>query len=130
MTTVIRSYFFDRADPRTQHVTAGLIMAVCNHIVENIHPQKIILFGSRASGNPRTDSDLDLLVILPDSNPTGALSRRERARRILDLFPFRFFALDVMVITEGEIHELERANEGEWNLILELLQSGKEIYGQ
>ena len=36
-------------------------------IVENFKPEKIILFGSYADGNPKEDSDLDLLII-KDSN--------------------------------------------------------------
>jgi predicted nucleotidyltransferase len=31
--------------------------------VKNVHPDKVILFGSYANGNPGEDSDLDLLVI-------------------------------------------------------------------
>jgi len=33
-------------------------------IVETFHPQKVILFGSRAYGAPTRDSDVDLLVIM------------------------------------------------------------------
>jgi len=32
-------------------------------IAEAIHPQKIILFGSRAMGTARPDSDLDMVII-------------------------------------------------------------------
>lgn len=34
-------------------------------IVRAVNPQKIILFGSYAYGEPSADSDLDLLVIMP-----------------------------------------------------------------
>jgi predicted nucleotidyltransferase len=33
---------------------------------DNVKPQKIILFGSYSSGNPRPDSDIDLVVISDD----------------------------------------------------------------
>ena len=33
-------------------------------VVREFHPRKVILFGSRAYGTPRSDSDVDLLVIL------------------------------------------------------------------
>jgi predicted nucleotidyltransferase len=36
---------------------------LCRRIVELVHPVKIILFGSYASGDATADSDLDLLVI-------------------------------------------------------------------
>ncbi|MEK9163875.1 MAG: nucleotidyltransferase domain-containing protein, partial [Chloroflexota bacterium] len=35
-------------------------------IVTQFDPVRIILFGSRARGAARPDSDVDLLVILPD----------------------------------------------------------------
>ena len=40
------------------------IKEVIDRIVKNINPEKIILFGSYASGNPGEDSDLDILVII------------------------------------------------------------------
>ena|ERR1041384_6367238 len=41
------------------------IQRIATVLAEKFHPQKIILFGSRAYGKPRPDSDTDLLVILP-----------------------------------------------------------------
>jgi len=38
-------------------------------IVETLHPEKIILFGSYARGNPTSDSDVDLLVIMETDLP-------------------------------------------------------------
>ena len=39
---------------------------VVDRIVRKFHPEKIILFGSWARGEAREDSDLDLLVVLPE----------------------------------------------------------------
>ncbi len=41
------------------------IQSLCDRIVRDFHPTKIILFGSYAGGAPTPDSDVDLLVILP-----------------------------------------------------------------
>jgi len=41
------------------------IKNLCQQIVENFKPQKIILFGSHAYGKPNADSDVDLLVVMP-----------------------------------------------------------------
>lgn len=41
------------------------IKDLCEQIVRAVHPQKIILFGSYAYGNPTEDSDIDLLVVMP-----------------------------------------------------------------
>lgn len=44
---------------------APLIPLIAKRIAEQFNPDKIILFGSRARGDHRPDSDVDLLVILP-----------------------------------------------------------------
>ncbi len=41
------------------------IRAFSQKIVEKFQPERIILFGSYAYGQPNEDSDVDLLVILP-----------------------------------------------------------------
>ena len=44
-------------------ITQNQINQVVETIVKNIQPEKVILFGSYANGNPNEDSDLDLLII-------------------------------------------------------------------
>jgi len=41
------------------------LAAIVERIVERFHPERIILFGSRARGTARADSDVDLLVVMP-----------------------------------------------------------------
>ena len=41
------------------------LAAIVERIVERFHPERIILFGSRARGTARPDSDVDLLVVMP-----------------------------------------------------------------
>jgi predicted nucleotidyltransferase len=41
------------------------IADLSERIVREFQPDKIILFGSYAYGQPRADSDVDLLVVLP-----------------------------------------------------------------
>lgn len=52
--------------PVTQHkrIPQRAIDDVVRQIVEKFHPRKIILFGSYARGNPRPESDVDLLVVM------------------------------------------------------------------
>ena len=39
-------------------------------LAREFKPRRIVLFGSYAYGNPRPDSDVDLLVVMPlDGNP-------------------------------------------------------------
>lgn len=42
------------------------------HVVEVLHPLEVWLFGSRAEGRARPDSDYDLLVVLPDDAEEAA----------------------------------------------------------
>ena len=46
-------------------VAFSAIQELANSIARDFHPERIILFGSYARGNPTPDSDVDLLVILP-----------------------------------------------------------------
>lgn len=41
------------------------IAQLCEQIAAEFQPERIILFGSYASGQPRPDSDVDLLVVIP-----------------------------------------------------------------
>lgn len=52
-------------------VDAGILTEMVRRIVEAVDPDKIILFGSRARGEAKPDSDFDLLVIAPSDQPRG-----------------------------------------------------------
>ncbi len=61
-------------------VSAEQIQAYCDDVAREFQPQRIILFGSYAYGRPTTDSDVDLLVILPfrGSDVVKAIQIRSR----------------------------------------------------
>jgi predicted nucleotidyltransferase len=63
-------------------------------------PQKVILFGSYAYGNPRPDSDLDLLII--KGTPERFIDRWVTVRRILS-DPARTTPLETLVLTPQEV---------------------------
>lgn len=61
------------------------IQQVSAEIARRFHPERILLFGSYAYGNPTEDSDVDLLVIMP----LKAQARTRRSRSAWRfLFPF------------------------------------------
>jgi len=103
-------------------VTEELLQEITRCIVDALHPEKIILFGSNAYGEPAWDSDVDLLVV------TNALQHEsvfERHRAVSALFPYRRFAMDVLVRTPLELRQqLERGN----SLFHEILTRGKVLY--
>lgn len=49
---------------RTARESPRALHAMVRRIVEGFHPERIILFGSRARGTARPDSDMDLLVVM------------------------------------------------------------------
>jgi hypothetical protein len=48
------------------------LRALVDRLVRGLHPRPIYLFGSRAEGRARPDSDFDLLVVFDDSAPEAA----------------------------------------------------------
>ncbi|MDA0738021.1 MAG: nucleotidyltransferase domain-containing protein [Nitrospirae bacterium] len=50
-------------------VTQSVLEDMVQRLVDAIDPDRIILFGSRARGDMHSDSDVDLLVIKPSSDP-------------------------------------------------------------
>ena len=47
------------------------LQAVVQRLVDALHPLSIYLFGSRAEGRARPDSDFDLVVVLDDEAPNS-----------------------------------------------------------
>lgn len=54
-----------------------------DRLVAALRPKMIWLFGSRARGDHRADSDFDLLVVLPDGLPAPAYSHKTVATPVV-----------------------------------------------
>jgi predicted nucleotidyltransferase len=72
--------------------------AAVQRIVEELHPEKIVLFGSYANGNPTPDSDVDLLVIMETD-----LSSSQRYVAVSRLLNPRPFPVDILVKRPNEL---------------------------
>lgn len=59
--------------PRNSSIELQPIAPLLERIVARLNPEEIWLFGSRAEGRARPDSDYDLLAVLPDDAPESAL---------------------------------------------------------
>ena len=55
------------------------IQQIVNKIVEGLHPEKVVLFGSYAAGSATDDSDLDLLVVMNSDKPSYKRSAAVRS---------------------------------------------------
>ncbi|MHB0912792.1 MAG: nucleotidyltransferase domain-containing protein [Armatimonadota bacterium] len=69
-------------------------------ILQVAKPVRIILFGSAARGEMTADSDVDVLVVVPDGTP-----RRKTAQDIYRNMIGFDLAVDVVVATESDIRE-------------------------
>jgi predicted nucleotidyltransferase len=101
-------------------VTEALLTAMIQRILSVGVPQKIVLFGSRAKGTARPDSDLDLLIIEDSDLPRYARSARYR-RALCGLFP----AKDIVVWTPEEVREWQAVPNA---FISSALAEGKVLY--
>ena len=63
-------------------------------IAQNFHPAGIILFGSRANGTARPDSDVDLVVLMD----IAAQKIHETQVAIRKLLPMRDWSLDLIIL--------------------------------
>lgn len=93
-------------------------------IVENFHPEKIILFGSYAWGKPNKASDIDLFIIVASSVLPGH-KRATEVYRALRSVP-RTFPLDVVVHTKNEVASKQHVVT---SLTRKILTEGKILYG-
>jgi uncharacterized protein len=90
-------------------------------IVSELKPEKIILFGSYAYGNPTPDSDVDLLVIMKTK-----AKEVDRYVAVSNLLYPRQFPVDILVKTPKEI-ELASKKRGNF-FMREILTKGKVVY--
>lgn len=81
-------------------VDEAVLGEIVQRLVRAIDPDRIILFGSRARGKPRPDSDVDLLIVKDSEQP---LHRRaiaaHRALAGLDC------SVDIIWRTPAEVRE-------------------------
>jgi len=98
-----------------------LINNVVRKIVNNFHPERIILFGSYANDTHKEDSDLDLIVIWNTD-----LNVHKRKLLLSKLFPMRNFSLDIFAYTEKEEQKFKNIP---GTILYEAIHNGKIIYG-
>jgi predicted nucleotidyltransferase len=73
------------------------IEQLAKRVAEAFKPQRIVLFGSYASGAPTPDSDVDLLVVMPHRGPGHRTAAKIRC------FCDTGFPIDVLVRSQREI---------------------------
>ncbi|MFH1096394.1 MAG: nucleotidyltransferase domain-containing protein [Candidatus Desantisbacteria bacterium] len=102
-------------------VTQEQINEIIRRIVENFRPQKIILFGSYAYGNPTEGSDLDLLIVKESNVP-----RHKRGREVRRYLRGLKVSIDLLVYTKDEIQKWSNIKPA---FITTIMEKGRVLYG-
>jgi len=76
-----------------------LLGEIMRRLVVALHPNRVYLFGSQARGDADGDSDMDLLVVVPDTDTAP----RELARLGRKSLWGMGVPVDIIVCTESEL---------------------------
>lgn len=96
------------------------IADIVTKIVSGYNPEKIILFGSYATGKPTEDSDLDLMVIKATDLP-----RPQRTVQVRKMLYGAMVPIDLIIYTPQEIAE---SKDNIFSFVSEVLNTGKTLY--
>src|ERR1700752_4592459 len=100
----------------------GIIQNILEKLITEYAPQKVILFGPYADGEPHADSDIDLLII--KETYERFIDRWVTVRRILS-DPGRIIPLETLVLTPEEVSKrLAIGNQ----FLAEIIEKGKVLY--
>ncbi|MBZ0271234.1 nucleotidyltransferase domain-containing protein [bacterium] len=100
-----------------------VLTEIVARLVDEFQPDTIYLFGSHAWGEPHRDSDLDILVVVPDSDETPAKrAQRAYARKAGLMVP-----MDIVVQTR---EEFERFLPAASSLAHRIVRDGKVLYAR
>lgn len=111
---------YDTTLRRIDKVDDSFIREVVDRIVETVHPERIILFGSHAYGSPHRGSDLDVVVVMRSELP-----RYKRSVPIYRALAGLLIPKDVLVYTPEEIEEWSDVPQA---FITTVIRKGKVIY--
>ena len=89
-------------------------------IVETVHPLRIILFGSAVAGGMGPDSDLDLMIVMPDGS-----HRRHTAQYLYRAISGVTVPFDLIVATPSD---LEKHKDNIGLIYRTILREGRTIY--
>ena len=106
-------------------ITNKQIQEVTDIIVEEIQPEKVLLFGSYAKGDPHKNSDLDIIVIVNEK-----LEKKKRIDSLVQMnmktaLPDLLFPKDFKMYSVKEYFELK---DNKYSFLYSVLQNAKTLY--
>lgn len=96
------------------------IEEVARDIGEAAGAERVVLFGSHATGHASDSSDVDLLVIAESDQP-----RHKRSRELYRRVRAQRFAMDILVYTPEEVR---RGSRTPVSFVSQILREGKTVY--
>jgi predicted nucleotidyltransferase len=106
-----------------KHIPTELLEDIVRRLVEDLHPERIILFGSHAYGEPDEMSDIDLLIVVSESDEP----RHHRARKAYGCLRGLTAPTELIVLTQQEI---EQATRVPTSLVNRAVHQGRVLYGR
>lgn len=101
-------------------ISTEQINEIYSKIVQNYNPDKIILFGSYATGSYNEDSDLDLIIV-KDSD----LPRHKRGMEVRRLFYGYLVPMDLKIYTP---HEFTQDLQNKYSFLSSVISDSKILY--
>ncbi len=105
-----------------KEISSELLNEITRRLADSIHPERIYLFGSHAVGNPDDDSDIDLLVVVRDTDKSTREITIEGRKSLRDLQ----IPLDLIVCTEKQFNRYGQVKN---TIMNEVLCEGRIVYG-
>jgi uncharacterized protein len=99
-----------------------LLRQIVSRISEKIKLEKIILFGSYAWGKPNEASDIDLFIVVPESNKRSY----QRAQEVYRLLRGLDAPVEIIVQTRDEVSRNLKVTT---SLAKKVLEEGRVLYG-
>lgn len=103
-----------------KNLTKETLSKIVTKIVEHFQPERIILFGSRAWGEPTTYSDVDILVVM---DVEGSLIRKEA--EISRIARPKLVPMDIIVRTPEQIQYRLKIGD---TFIQRIIKEGEVLY--
>ena len=106
-----------------KHIPAELLEDIVRRLVEGLRPERIILFGSHAYGKPDEMSDIDLLIVVSESDEP----RHHRARKAYRCLRGLTAPTELIVLTRQEVAQAVKVPT---SLVNRAVHQGRVLYGR
>ncbi len=93
---------------------------ILHRVIEAVHPLRVVLFGSAARGEMTPDSDVDLLVVMPEGT-----HRRKTMEYLHTQLSGVALPVEIVVATPTD---LERYGQSVGLIYRSALEEGRELY--